>query len=81
MQPGKAPSLPPSGWRTPGETEVLGLIAAALKYREIRPEIFIGERTLGNQTSNAFTFRNLRVTAGVQAIIRAREDGRRGTKG
>ena len=64
----------------PGETEVLGLIAAALKYREISPEIFISERTLGNQTSNAF--RKLRVTDRVQVIIRAREAGiGGGTKG
>ena len=70
----------PSGWRTLRETEVLGLIAAALKNHEIPPEIHISEKTLGNRAANAF--RKLRVADGVQAIIRARKAWIRGeTKG
>ena len=58
---------------TPRELEVLRLIAAGRRNREIAEQLVLSEKTVGNHISNIFS--KLQVADRVQAIFRAREAG------
>lgn len=58
---------------TPRELEVLTLIAAGYRNREIAEQLFISEKTLSNHISSIFS--KLHVTHRTEAALRAREAG------
>jgi len=68
-------SLEPASFEglTPRETEVLRLIAAGLRNREIADRLFVSEKTIGNHISSIFA--KLHVTDRSQAIVRALRGG------